>query len=475
MSGGTFVHRIGAFEFDPATGRLFHGSTVAWLPQSESAMLRALIANAGKVVSQDALRRAAWADMAVAAGSVRQSMSRLRKRFGTAPNGGEYIATIVNHGYKLAEHPDRGQRHEEPAPAGVDLRAYDAFLRGRANLHTLKLANILCAEKDFEEAISIKADYVEAHIGLGNACALIFEASRADSRSDLDALRRAVDHARFATELAPSSADAWNTLAFALGLQGDAKAAALAALKAIDLNPGEWLHQLRFAYISWGDDRTRAARAVLKVHPRLALAHWLNATVLIACGALEAALEELIEGCIAQDQQVLTTGNFPAVGLHLLRGLVLAALGRLDEAIEAFKRELAFVESGQVYARECAGNTWYALGAIYLRQGRREEADAAFQKAVDVAPGNARALAALGRPIRIPQSGDPRVVDTAIARAVVLVRAGRHVDAAVACRHALDTAPPGAGWILPVEPLINVSAHPDIWSDVLAVIRQHAV
>jgi DNA-binding winged helix-turn-helix (wHTH) protein/Flp pilus assembly protein TadD len=474
MSGGTFVHRFGAFEFDPVTGRLYHGNAIVALPESESAMLRTLIANAGKVVSQDALRRAAWANVAVTPDSVRKSMSRLRKRLSSAPSGLEYITTVTNRGYLFAQRLDQGQRDEQATPAGrMDLRAYEAFLRGRADLHTLKPGDIVNAQKAFAEAIAIESDYVAAHIGLGNVCALIFEASRADAGSDLDSLRRAIHHARFATELSSSSADAWSTLAFALGLQGDAAAAALAASRAID--PGDWLHRLRLAQVSWGDERTRAARAVLKTRPRLALAHWLNATVLIACGALEAALEELIEGCLAQDQQLLTTGSFPAVGLHRLRGLVLAALGRLDEAIEAFRRELSFVESGQVYARECAGNSWYALGAIYSRQRRRDEAEAAFREALNAAPGNSCALAAVRRPIPVPQTGDPRAVDTAIARAVVLARAGRHADAAVAYRHAVSTAPPGAGWILPVEPLINVSAHPDIWSDVLAVIRPRAM
>jgi DNA-binding winged helix-turn-helix (wHTH) protein/Flp pilus assembly protein TadD len=468
------VYRFGPFEFDPATRRLYHGSTVVRLPEPQSAMVRTFIAQAGQVVSQDTLIQAAWGSVAVNSDSVRQSICRLRKTFSVA-GGIVFIETVPNRGYRFAAALQSGERYDSAPPDGVVLAAHQAFRRGRADFLTLKLDRILSACKEFEQALALKPDYVEAHIGLANACALIFEASRADAQSDLRSLQRAIHHARHATVLSALSGDAWSTLAFVQGLQGDAEPAALAACRAIELEPHEWLHRLRLAYISWGDERVRAARAVLKENPGLALAYWLVATVLVARGALAAALDVLTDGCRAQDQQSLTTGSFPAVGLHLLRGLVLAGLHRVDEAVEEFQRELSFVTSGQLYARECASNTWYALGAIHLRQRRRDDAHAAFRNALDAASGNWRTLAALGRPIPVPPTGDRRAVYAAIARAIVLARAGRHADAAIAYRHAISTAPPGAGWILPVEPLINVDAHPDIWSDVLAMVRQRAV
>ena len=39
-------------------------------------------------------------------------------------------------------------------------------------------------------------------------------------------------------------------------------------------------------------------------------------------------------------------------------------------ALEEFERELMLENAGQLYARECAANTWYAIGALRLRQGR---------------------------------------------------------------------------------------------------------
>jgi hypothetical protein len=40
---------------------------------------------------------------------------------------------------------------------------------------------------------------------------------------------------------------------------------------------------------------------------------------------------------------------------------------------------------------------------------------------------------------------------------------------------ALASAAPGnAGWLVPVEPLLNVSATPDVWAPVLARLRTRA-
>jgi hypothetical protein len=41
---------------------------------------------------------------------------------------------------------------------------------------------------------------------------------------------------------------------------------------------------------------------------------------------------------------------------------------------------------------------------------------------------------------------------------------------------ALAAAPPGnAGWLLPVEPMLNISRNPDAWAPVLSRLRARAV
>jgi hypothetical protein len=42
-------------------------------------------------------------------------------------------------------------------------------------------------------------------------------------------------------------------------------------------------------------------------------------------------------------------------------------------------------------------------------------------------------------------------------------------------RAALASAPPGGGgWILPVEPLLDVAGHAELWDAALALLRQRA-
>jgi hypothetical protein len=53
--------------------------------------------------------------------------------------------------------------------------------------------------------------------------------------------------------------------------------------------------------------------------------------------------------------------------------------------------------------------------------------------------------------------------------------AGDPEDAMRLVDHALTVAPPGnAGWLLPVEPLLNVAAAPDTWAPALTRLRTRA-
>ena len=134
-------------------------------------------------------------------------------------------------------------------------------------------------------------------------------------------------------------------------------------------------------------------------------------------------------------------------------------------------RELASADSGQLYARECAANAWYALGAIRLRQQKRTEADAAFARTLTIAPHHVSAMAALRG--TVPASA--RGFDASIGQAIVLARGNRHADAARVFREGLAHTPPGAaGWLLPVEPVLNPRARGELWAEALKAIRARA-
>src|SRR5439155_8279880 len=157
---------------------------------------------------------------------------------------------------------------------------------------------------------------------------------------DVLALQQAGHHAREGCRLDASSGEAWSTLAFVLHRRGDAPEAIAAARKAVMLDPDNWRHYLRLAFVSWGEERLRAAQRVLTLCPGLALPYWFAGTVFVARQAFDAALDELRAGCASQDAQRTDTGRFKAVGLHLLHGLVPAAQGSDAGALEQFTREL---------------------------------------------------------------------------------------------------------------------------------------
>jgi tetratricopeptide (TPR) repeat protein len=251
--------------------------------------------------------------------------------------------------------------------------------------------------------------------------------------------------------------------------RGQAGEAIAAARKAVALDADNWHHYLRLAFVSWGEERLRAAHRVLALCPGLALAHWFAATVFVARQAFRAALDELRAGCASQDAQRTEGGRFKAIGLHYLHGLVLAAQGDDDAALDELARELEFERDSQLYVRESTANTWYAIGAIHHRHGRLDQARAAFNEARARVPGHPFASAALGA--AFGASG----IDAAVAKAVALAVAGQHAEAAAVCGDALAGAEPGpAGWPLVVDPLLDPGAHPDAWAHTLAMLRDRA-
>jgi len=485
-SSGNDIYRFGPFELDSTRRRLIRDGEPILVSDRHLEILLLLAANAGRVISKDELIETAWKDVAVADNSIEQAISNLRKTLGTQPDGTSYIETLTRRGYRFGAPVERGKPRHSDASLEALLAPYRAFVEGRVALETLDRDALTRARDAFAQALSTEPDYPSAHIGMANACILAFESTRADATPDAQALARAAHHAREGCRLDASSGEAWSTLAFVLHRSGDAPAAMAAARKAVMLDPDNWHHHLRLAFVSWGEERLRAAQRVLALCPGLALAYWFAATVFVARQAFDAALDELRAGCASQDAQRTETGRFKAVGLHLLHGLVLAAQGSEDRALEQFARELDFEADGQLYARECCANTWYSIGAIHLRRGRAQDARLAFQEALARVPGHALAAVAGGtgvlrgpegsapRSLAVPQSQQNNV-DAAIAKAVALALQGTHDDAARVCGDALAHAEPGpAGWILPVEPLLNPLDHQESWARTLAMLRDRA-
>ena len=488
------LYAFASFRFDPERRTLTGTGGATDLTDRQSDVLACLIDRHGEVVSKDDLIGAAWGGIAVGDNSLEQVISDLRRLLGDTTQSPTFIQTVARRGYRFrAEVTEtRVERTSESAIEAL-LEPYRDWVQGRAALETLERDAVERARETFGRAVVDVPDYAPAHLGFANACLMHFESTRADERPDLDALRTASHHAREACRLDAASGEAWATLAFVLHHTGGSVEAIAAARRAVSLETDNWRHHLRLAYVSWGEERLRAAQRTLGLMPGLALAHWLAATVHVARQAFETAARLLEAGADAQDRQLGERGPFGAVGLHLLRGLVLFARGEKGAAVECFRHELEFESSGQLYGRECAANTWHALGALDLYQSRNDEAIGAFQQALARLPAHAPALAGLAAALRAAGRTDEaeaaarahrhatetlasrNPIDAAVAAAADDLLRGQMPAAVASLERALGAAAPGsAGWMIPVEPLFHPVRNAAAFEHVLARVRNRA-
>ena len=207
------------------------------------------------------------------------------------------------------------------------LAPHRAWVEGRAALETLERDQIVRARRVFEGVLEHTADHAPAHIGLANACIMHFEMTRADERPDVAALEAATQHSREACRLAPDYGEAWATLGFVLDRTGRSIDALAASRRAVSLEPDNWRHHFRLAYVGWGEERLRAAHRTLALLPGFPLAHWLIATVHVARHALAEADRQLALGITSLSNQSGGTSRFSAVALHWLHGLIRLACG----------------------------------------------------------------------------------------------------------------------------------------------------
>lgn len=202
------------------------------------------------------------------------------------------------------------------------------------------------------------------------------------------------------------------------------------------------------------------------------MAHWLAATVWVARNDLDQAQRHLRTAVRALDAESTAPTRFAAVAIHYLDGLLHIARGDLSGAQTAFDAELALESRGQLYARECCANTWYAKGVVSLRSGDGDAARDAFREALARMPQHPMAHAGLA--LDTPASGAPSF-EAVLARAALRREAGDIAGAVQLVAGALRAAPPGnTGWLIPVEPMLRVWDDRDAWSPVLALLHARA-
>lgn len=186
--GGGFA--FGPFELDVRAHRLVCAGREVRLTRLQMSLLIPLVTRAGQVVSKDHLIETAWA----ASRPPTTASSRSCRSFAKILDRGDprrYIETARLVAYSL---PVATRRTDADLDALIEPRR--ALIDGRAALETLERTRIASARATFGALLAQNSDDASFHVGLANACALEFEATRADPAPDKDALRQAAVHAR---------------------------------------------------------------------------------------------------------------------------------------------------------------------------------------------------------------------------------------------------------------------------------------
>jgi DNA-binding winged helix-turn-helix (wHTH) protein/Flp pilus assembly protein TadD len=498
MPGESF--RFGPFLVDRHGYRVTRDGEIVPLTPKLLDLLLHLVDHAGHLVTKEALLDALWPGANVTDNALAQAVSELRDALGDEPKSPSFIKTVARRGYRFIARVEKVdvQPSAGASPASsraardtASLDAYRAMTAGSVRLESLDVGELPPAIADFERAVAIDPRYTLAFAGLASAELALYETTRSDNMPRADLLGQAIAHARHAVELDESLSEAHATLALVLVSAGDMRAAAVAARRAVSIEPSNWRHLFRLGHATWGEERLRAGASMLAIYPDFAFTYFQMAMVHVARGHLREAETVLRQGAAVQDRQIGRGGRFPALGLHWLLGLVRLALEDAEEALAEFDREASLAEPHRLYGREYAMCAQQGRGAALLAAGRFEEARDAFRRALDLYPDHAQsliglALASSGAAVNdAALAGAERVlgvlvsarpVEGDLVRASVLTARGSLSEAVATLDTLLVTAPPGfAGWSLPVEPLLAQLRSQEGFKGVLTRLSARAV
>ncbi len=467
------LYAFGPFLLDPRARQLTRDGEIVPVPTRYFDVLLLLVTQPGQTHTKRALTDAGWKDQVVGDHSVEQALFMLRHTL-ILPSGESCLQTHPRRGYRFIAEVTRIKRRPSEESLDAIMLAHRAWIEGRAALHTLDSCAIVQARSVFERVVEQMPLQATAHVGLANACALQFEMTRTDAEPDVEAIKKALQHALEARQLNPQYGEAWATLGFVLERVGRRDDALAAARQSIVLEPDNWRHHLRLSAASWGEERLREARLTLQLLPGLPMAHWLAASVLVARGLLTPAEDELRLALDAREDEGRAS-PFGRVAVHWLLGLLLLARDARSEALDAFQRELDEEYCGHLYSKEVAANTWYAIGAARHHAGNSAGANKAFLECVRRVPTHLLARAAMGEPP--PPMAQPGV-EGALARAIYLCRE----SGGTTCQSALadfevafaGTAAGNAGWLLTMEPMLANRFDADTRRALIGKIRSRA-
>ena len=471
--------RFGPFQIDPRTWSLARDGQPVDLSPRLVEILGYLAARGGEIVTKDGLLERFWPDTNISDNTLTRAVADIRKALGDSASEPQYVQTLARRGYRFVGASDTtaigspAGGTEDP-PQRSDEDPFQAWEQGRLALESLDLSRLDQAIAAFERAVEELPAYAPAYAGLANAYLMRFETTRFDNIPDRKMLDSAITAARRACAIDGALGEGWAVLGYLLAAAGRVPEGQAAARRATAIEPGNWRHHYRLGYVTWGEERLRAADRIIELMPAFAPACMLSAMVFVARGALSRAEQQADRGAEIQRESTGGRSPIPAAGLHWLRGLLMSARGAHEGALRCFEEEIAAGTAGHVYGREFIANANVAAGFILLSREAGAGATEKFSQALADCPHHARAT--LGLQAARIQTRELRPTAEAFApvRTVIdeLKRGGRHLEADLVAAgeqcmlgrtdsalKILDTmlsdAPVGpTGWIIPVDPML---------------------
>ena len=90
-----------AFRLEPPPGGLWRGDTVIALRPRSLAVLRYLVAHAGRLVTKAELRQHVWGGTHVSGTVLRVCIQEIRAALGDTAEAPQYLETVVQQGYRF--------------------------------------------------------------------------------------------------------------------------------------------------------------------------------------------------------------------------------------------------------------------------------------------------------------------------------------------------------------------------------------
>ena len=295
----------------------------------------------------------------------------------------------------------------------TSVEAHDAYLLGQQKMARRTSASLTEAARLFQKAIDLDPNYALAYVGLADALSCLTDYSTLPQG---EMLAKAEPLVRKAIELDGRLGEAYASLGSLAVYRGDTAAATSAYEKAIELSPNYSMAYMWYGLILQGSDKKKALSMFEKALELDPLSPPVNSNLgwsLTQAGRAEEAVArfrraiEIEPGFIGGYRGLANAYgdalNQPEEALRYNRKAIEADPGNLGERIELAVRlsrmgrwDEAIAECRAISAKDTNFAPAYrAMGEIYARQGRLDEAARWQRKAVDKDPDALDALVGL--------------------------------------------------------------------------------